>query len=134
RPYFARQFEAKRNAAPLDNVAQRALMRRIAVTVQQDDDRDLDTEPDQLLRNRNDIRLRQGIELAAVRGDAAADLAHQGARDQWLRPARVEAHRVRDSEALQFEEIAEAARHDHPDLGALALDQRVGRDRAAMRV
>jgi len=41
---------------------------------------------------------------------------------------------MRDRQPLQFEQIAEANRRDHADPGAAALDQRVGRDRAAVGV
>ena len=119
---------------PLDDVAHRLLMRRVAIAVQEHDDRDLGAGRDQFLGRRDGIRLGQRIELAAIRSDAAADLAHQRAWDQRQRTPRVEPHRMRDRETLQLEEVAEAARHDHAGARALALDQRVCRDRAAMRV
>ncbi len=109
-------------------------MRRVAVAVQQDDDRDLDAERGQLAGGGDRLGFGQRVELAAVGGDAAADLAHQGARDQRQRAARIEAHRMRDRQALQLEQVAEPARHQHADARALALDQRVGSDRAAVGV
>ncbi len=45
-----------------------------------------------------------------------------------------EPHRVRHGKALQFEQVAEAGGNQQADARALALDQRIGRDRAAVGV
>ena len=45
-----------------------------------------------------------------------------------------EPHRMRDRQALQFEHVAKAGGGDQTDARAAPLDQRIGRDRAAVRV
>ncbi len=83
-------------------------MRRIAIAVQQDDDGDLDPERDQFARRLQRTGGVERVDLAAIGGEAAAHFAHQSPRHQRQRPARIEAHRVRDRQALQFEQVAEA--------------------------
>ena len=74
------------------------------------------------------------LDLLPVGVHAPADLAHQGARHQRLWPPGVKAHRVRHSKALKFKEVAEAGRNEQSDAGALAFNQSIRRDRAAMGV
>jgi hypothetical protein len=106
----------------------------IAIAVDQGDDGDLDARRSQFARRPQDARFIQRIDLVAVRADAAGDLAHQFARYQRRGTARVEAHRMRNRQPLQFEQVAKADRGDHANARAPPLDQGIRRDGAAMGV
>jgi len=109
-------------------------MHGIAVAVHEADDQDFCVAGDELPGGRQDRLLVERANHSALRVETLRDLDDHLTLDQWEWPARVVAHGLWDREALDFEQIAETGRRQHAEPGALALDQRVGRDRVRMRV
>ncbi len=115
-----------------DQSAQRRLVRRVLVGVQQAHgdrfDPRLDEPADLGLRL---LEIERHDDLA-VPADALVDLAPQATRHQWLGKFEKQ---VMDVVALlgpHFEDVAEPLRRQQPDARAAPFDQRVGHQRRAV--
>ena len=132
RPDVAGQLDTELDAAAGDGVTNRPLVRRVTVTVQAYDDRDLDPGGLKFAGGTQDRVGIERLDLLSVGIQPPGDLAHQRTWHQGRRPPGIETHGMRHGQALKLEQIAEASGHQQSDAGALALDQRVRRDRTAV--
>ena len=88
---------------------------------------------DQLLAGRDDARLVERLDHAAVGGDALGDLEAMPARHQRLGLVPGQVEHVGHADAADLQHVAEAARGDQAGPGAGALQDGVGADGGAVQ-
>ena len=125
----------RRDALAFDQLASAAFVRRVAIAVHEGDDRDLHARRRQFSRRLQQAGVIQRIDLRRRPrrcGRATSRTSSRGTSGAGRRESNRIGCGMR--QPLQFEQVAEACCGDHADAGAAPLDQRVGRDRAAVGV
>jgi len=116
-----------------ERLAQRLLVRRIRVGVQQTDRDALHAVSPEALDDLGQLTEIQRRQHGAVGSDALADLGPKPARHQRLGLGRqIDAIEVRPVHAADLEHVAEAAGGDEADGAHAALDDRIGDERGAV--